>query len=324
MSFQRNTHGRLAGNEVETVDLTFSSPSPEPPPKPQQHQRHTGQQRLPTYLNKEQGATPIRTNGASSSTSRSQTATNNPQPLPSVSAAHLRQIINSSPPQKVADLLLELCKSSPALSGAVARGLAPHSIWAQNTIRDYQRRARLPRVKSELGNPSSSSAAVPRKSPVKRSYGSPRTPHPKAPVKYGIDSLEPDTDDSLSDLEVLLEQPSGSSKAKAVGGPSSSTYGATADQNPTQPALSVRIKPEPKASSVCMQCNKQIQPETTCYFHVGRTKTSTQGTQKTQVWTCCNEPLNSIGCCSGDHIPLRETKLDPASASTGPKKPRLI
>jgi hypothetical protein len=341
MAFQRPTNARPPANDVETVDLTLSS-SPEPdrqPKQPQsqsqsqrQHNRYPDQPRLPSHLKKEHGKTPIRSNGASSSSSRSQiaAAAAAPHPLPSVSADHIRQIINSSPPQKIAQLLLDLCKSSPALSGAVARGLAPHSSWAQHTINDYQRRTGLPRVKSGLGKPSSSAATLLKPSPDNRSYGSPRTPHPKVPVKSELDTLEPESDDSLSDLDTLLEEHSRSNTAKSVAGPSSINRTATyytptsshASRSGGRSALSVRVKPEPKdTAQSCMQCNKTIQPGTSCLFHVGRTKL---GPNKIALWTCCSRPVDTAGCCAGEHMPLRESTRDPTPTSTGPKKPRLI
>ncbi|KAF2443173.1 hypothetical protein P171DRAFT_522794 [Karstenula rhodostoma CBS 690.94] len=335
MSSYRPSNGKSAADKVETVDLTFSS-SPEPEPRPKQphpqrqHDRHPGQQRLPSYYKKEHRRTPIRTDGASSSSSRRHIAANISNPLPSVSADHLRQIINTSSPQKVAHLLLDLCKSSPALSGAVARGLAPHSTWAQNTIKDYQRRTGVPQVKAEVGKPSSSSAAIPGRSFGERSHDSPSTPHPKAPVK-SVDILDPDSDDSLSDLEMIIAQPSRASKDKVVAGPSSSTHRAAPDQMPTssshvsQPALSVRVKPEPKTTApLCMQCMKIIQPGSNCRFHLGGPKTFNQGTQKIQLWSCCKKPVSAAGCCDGVHIPLPESNHDPVPSSTGSKKPRLV
>lgn len=338
MSSYRPSNGKAATNKVETVDLTFSSsPEPEPQPQPKQphpqrqHDRYSGQQQVSSYLQKPPGRTPIRSIGASSSTPRHHIAANVSDPLPSVSADHLRHIINTSSPQKVTDLLLDLCKSSPALSGAVARGLAPHSSWAQNTIRDYQRRTGVPQVKAEFGKPFSSSAANPLPSFENRTYASPRTPYSKPPVKPEVDILEPDTDDSLSDLDMILAQPNRSSKGKAAAGSSSSTHRATSDQNPTspshtsEPALSIRVKPEPKITTpLCMQCNKIIQPGTNCLVHLGRLKLYTQGIQKIRVWSCCNKPSTAGGCYYGVHIPLRESNDDPVSTSTGSKKPRLV
>ncbi|KAL5433017.1 hypothetical protein PMIN07_011395 [Paraphaeosphaeria minitans] len=337
MSSYRPSNGKAPVTEVETVDLTFSS-SPEPEPQPKQPHpqrqldRYPGQQRLSSYPNKEPKRTPIRANGASSTSSwHHNAAANISDPLPSVSAEHLRHIINTSSPQRVTELLLDLCKSSPALSGAVARGLAPHSVWAQNTIKDYQRRTAVPQVKSEVAKPSSSSAANPGRSFEHRSYESPRTPYSIASVKSKVDNLEADSDDSLSDLEMIFTQPSRSSKGKAVAGSSSSLHRVahgqtpTSSMHPSQPALSVRVKPELKATApLCMQCNKMIQPGTNCLYHLGRPKMSTRGSQKIQLWTCCNKTVSAAGCCNGDHIPLRESNDEPVPTSTGPKKPRLV
>lgn len=47
---------------------------------------------------------------------------------------HLSRIINTSSSTAIKGVLLELCKLSPALSGAVARGLAAHSTFAQDLV----------------------------------------------------------------------------------------------------------------------------------------------------------------------------------------------
>lgn len=334
MSSYRPSNGKMAANDVETVDLTFSSPEPEPqakqakqPQPQQQHDRYSRQQQITSYAKKEHGRTPITKNGSAPSSSRQRMTSSNSSSLPAVSADHLRHIITTSPPQKVTDLLLDLCKSSPALSGAVARGLAPHSIWAQNTIKDYQRRTGVPQVKSEVRTPHSSSAATPGPSTEHRSYNSPRTTHPKPAVKSEIEDLEADTDDSLSDLDTFL--PSHLSKGKAVAGPSSSFGHATTNQTPTsasrtsEPVLPVRIKPEPKAIGLqCMQCEKLIEPGTHCFYHIGQRKTyAASNGRKFPMWTCCKAPIMAVGCCKGNHIPLREPKI---TGYTESKKPRLV
>ncbi|KAJ4291879.1 hypothetical protein N0V90_009775 [Kalmusia sp. IMI 367209] len=186
--------GDLEG--VETVDLTLS-PSPEPDPQPRRPPR---QQQLASYLKKENRASPNATRDASLAGPRAQTAITTDPPLPSIPADKLRQIIKTTPPARVSDLLIDLCNASPALSGAVVRGLAPHSVWAQQTIKDYQRRNGLSQVKPDPGKS--------RPSLENNVYMPQVTPNPKASVKNEVDtiSIGSDSSDGLDDLEVL-DQP---------------------------------------------------------------------------------------------------------------------
>jgi hypothetical protein len=135
-----NGAGRAASRHntgVEAIDLTLSSPEPEQRPRVPLHE-----QRLPTYFKSEsshhQEAFQVKGEGRTakmpSSTSDTRERSINPQ--------HLARIIDSSSSQAVKDVLKDLCKLSPALSGAVARGLARHSTFAQGLIIHHQQSSR--------------------------------------------------------------------------------------------------------------------------------------------------------------------------------------
>jgi hypothetical protein len=56
-----------------------------------------------------------------------------------VNPQHVARILESSDVRAIRHVLLTLCKASPALSGAVARGLAPYSVFAQAVVGSSQR-----------------------------------------------------------------------------------------------------------------------------------------------------------------------------------------
>jgi hypothetical protein len=66
---------------------------------------------------------------------------------------HVRQIIDTSSSKHLRSVVLQLCKSSPALSGAIARGLAPYSPWAQALIRGQQAQSQAHRQSQAHSQP---------------------------------------------------------------------------------------------------------------------------------------------------------------------------
>jgi hypothetical protein len=128
---------------VEAIDLTLSSPEPERRSRVLLHQ-----QRLPTYFqgdpSHDRKVAQVKSEGKrvkmppSRSDSRAR----------SIDPQHLAQIIGTSSSQAVRDVLTDLCKLSPALRGAVARGLARHSTYAQGLIRHHQPTSRVPVIKT--------------------------------------------------------------------------------------------------------------------------------------------------------------------------------
>lgn len=59
---------------------------------------------------------------------------------------HLEQIINTSDSRALKKVLLDLCQLSPALSGAVVRGLAVHSTYAAGMMHQYRRSQQASRI----------------------------------------------------------------------------------------------------------------------------------------------------------------------------------
>jgi hypothetical protein len=121
--------------QLDTIDLTLSSPEPEQRPRlpPQQ-------QTLPSYFKTEPWSESSHSRIIKSERRASVRA---PRPHGSQSHArrihpqHLANIVRSTDYQVVEAVLLDLCLRSPALSGAVARGLAAHSTFAQSIIKRH-------------------------------------------------------------------------------------------------------------------------------------------------------------------------------------------
>lgn len=366
-----------AARDVETVDLTMSSPSPSPEPlirsQPQprrqssqrqpyqqqpyeQHPRLQPQQQYqeqpqpqprrqsslqqpqvqPQQQSHQRQQNPVSTKGEHR-TSSSKTVSNKTvagpshrtsstaPPAPKINEVYLRRLIDTTPVGELKDLLLELCKTSPALSGAIVRGLAPHSTWAQNTIRDYQKRA----VRVQVKHANSSSAILSPASSGVLNHGLSSTSRPTSSVKPELDPLETDSDSSLKDLQFLMNPTTPLPKTPARSKPGNSARSdlkvpsATQNRPPSLSGSTVagpssKVKSEPRhVLPYCMQCEERAMPKSTCRFHVGRPRVQKKGTPGVKLWTCCTKPLDSVGCCEAEHMLIK----DPISSSPDSSSP---
>lgn len=334
MSSRHPTHA----GDVDTVDLTLSSPEPqlssEPRSKSQSQSCHARPQHPPSSSRETRGSSPRRPVAGPSKRPYPQLPIGTVSPRPTISQEHLRNIVSTAPARELRELLLHLCASSPALSGAVVRGLAPHSTWAQETINDYNRRNERAKVKLEHRSPLP--ACGPKSSARSQSRGYPTTPQPKSSLKCEIDTLETDSDDTLSDLEVLSAKPVRPSNhsAKDLAGPSSSVNHVSNEGTPTNnhaqqrsvnSPLPVRTSSGLRTSApICITCNQTIRPGSRCRYHIGRKKTEKRGSEKIQTWSCCGGTFSDVGCCDEDHIPLRNTNFEGTPPASMSKKPRLV
>jgi hypothetical protein len=318
-------------NSFECIDLT-QSPDPPLPAKPQpQLRRLPQQQQLPKYFKT------LPTGMASGS----------------VLPGHLRRIINTSDPTAIRDVLLNLCKLSPALSGAVARGLAPHSSFAQETIRDYRKKVAVPTIKSDPGNAAKSASAK-----VKKDRRvSPSTPPPIRRETQTVSVLTDDEED-VPDFFYTDPRPGfadplsrSSWNRHAVApnyAPKESKSLSTSklplrditkptSRTPSQTlAQPTSIKTEPKLrGKICKQCGERFKDEgSSCIYHSGHEVTITNDHgERASVYSCCREPLNGAGCIFGTHLadpaegltkPRPLTGWSPTMHDREPKKPRLL
>jgi hypothetical protein len=138
---------------LDTIDLTLSSPEPDPQPaksRPSIPSRPGPAPRpaptpstQPAHLQFTQQSTQrpsTQTQPRSTQNSRQRTSrTAVYQNGRNVDPHHLSRILETCDVRAIRHVLLTLCKTSPALSGAVARGLAPYSVFAQAVIKNSQR-----------------------------------------------------------------------------------------------------------------------------------------------------------------------------------------
>lgn len=137
---------------VEAIDLTFSSPEPEARPHAQANR--ILQQHQPSDVVKQQIGSSYRSARSDSQRPGATRSGNVPQQHSRrVNPQHVKQIIDTSSSRALRSVVLQLCKSSPALSGAIARGLAPHSPWAQALIRGQQAQSQAHRQSQVQSQP---------------------------------------------------------------------------------------------------------------------------------------------------------------------------
>lgn len=129
--------------DCDLIDLTFPSPKQTPqhlqyqqylPSRARRHPQHSSDQQIspPRATSKTKGAIQL---PVEQSPVQGAFAGISP---PVRRIDHVHRILRTSDPQAIQSVLLDLCKLSPALCGAIARGLAPHSTYAQATIKKYQ------------------------------------------------------------------------------------------------------------------------------------------------------------------------------------------
>jgi hypothetical protein len=120
--------------DMDAIDLTFSSPEPEV-----RHQHRTNnhthhqQPAMPSSIHE----LPIVRRAMHSSDKRSQqrgSANVSQQHPRQIKPQHIKQMIDTSSHRALREVVLQLCITSPALSGALARGLAPRSSWARGLM----------------------------------------------------------------------------------------------------------------------------------------------------------------------------------------------
>ncbi|KAF2242388.1 hypothetical protein BU26DRAFT_555603 [Trematosphaeria pertusa] len=336
MSLSRGRAGPPA-EDVDTIDLTLSpSPEPRPQPRPQQQQQrrypavqHRVSKHYRTTSTKPRDMASVKKEGASSesATRAAPSQTNRIHP------DHLRQIITTSDPAAVRNVLLNLCKLSPALSGAVARGLAPHSAFAQATITTHQAKAGAANIKPDpepkrevsltnrTGNPSGSSMLRPHikhereRSPLPSeddsdstlgsdirltpSPGRPKkrqsTPYHRAP--YVVEASQSPTS---SDRAVPARPP-----LKHIPQGQTTNLNRVLSSAPASWHKPIRVKSEPEYhGQQCERCRQLLFEDETdhCIYHPGRKIMISQDGERIAVFSCCKMRIGEPGCKTGYHI----------------------
>jgi hypothetical protein len=280
-----------------------------------------------------------------------------PQQARPINPEHLSSILKTASPYALEDVLLKLCRASPALSNALVRGLAPHSAAAQSMINNYQKSLQQPKAapsgqedsddlyerakKNLLGRPNvpgpsnsrhpqqlqtgSSSHATP---PPPR--GSQSVPRMKQELRQALTTS--DSDDTLR----LPIHPRTAPRPQAARTPlkhlSSMSAAANRTPNPVPFAQKlVNTKTPTPVTKTCIQCGDPFRDENdSCLFHTGK---KARGLDGSIEWDCCHEDLDFPGCQPGTHTTMEKPEEElfpqrkrrstsPAGDSMPQKRPR--
>ena len=317
--------------EYECIDLTNSPDPPKRPPPPLH--------RLPQHQHLARAAE------MSPGPAR-------PRPVetvpPTIHPDHLRHIIQTSDATAVRTVLLNLCKLSPALSGAVARGLAPSSSYAQETIKAYRNRSAAPNIKSDPGKTAKHIPPYTNKIPP----STPHQPRIKHEVKTVSISSDDDKDDDDNDDLFNFDEFFKPTPRSSLAGPSSSRgHGASTAvksewSNPSQlplrhtaqtvaqgrtPPASIKTEPALRGPKCRHCCERFENEEEVCVYHPGRRVVATDDYgARVSVYNCCRKPVHESGCVTGTHVAEPVVGLNqwtgrpPTSHDREPKRPRLV
>ncbi|KAH3952034.1 hypothetical protein HBI24_190110 [Parastagonospora nodorum] len=343
--------GRSA--EVDAIDLTLSSPEPE-----QRMRLPSQQQRLPIYFKNEGRSSSgdsrrIKSErGSSSTVPRGQARVIDPQ--------HLSRIVRSTDHRVIQAVLLELCSQSSALSGAVARALAPHSTFARTLIRRHQpnvqestRSSARPPVRDELNDGQDARERMRRRLAARnaalessrnqirststitgaqsaRSAGSQSAPRIKNERQPDIEESDSDLDQYIPrDFPVRSQQASSSTRLPLRDVSSSHTARTLVPFSSSQTYMHGQgtRKQEPRAKP-CINCHEEIEEEDIdglCFYHVGPFRLFNGKSLCGQ----CNKGKEQPGCGFGQHVTKSATEGDalkrhPPNRSQSPsKRPRM-
>ncbi|KAF2714252.1 hypothetical protein K504DRAFT_157449 [Pleomassaria siparia CBS 279.74] len=336
MSFSRNKI-----KPFEEIDLTASSPEPEPEPtqrriykpepestqrriykpepestqrriyKPEsayshRHRAHVNAEAKPLAYRRHPTPYAHKTSQRPSNVKRAGAVRERDHhPNPQVHPDHLARIINTSNPQAVREVLLNLCKLSPALSGAVARGLAHSSTFAQATIKKYHP---TPNIKADPGRRAPS---VSSESDDFEPLSSSRIPYLKHERKPSPTPSHRSSSTAFSDM-LLLKPTTSFDKPRS---PLGSTSRSALEHREAQGSAIAHTGLGTELTTptmTCRQCQKPFEHKYGfCSWHTGRLTMTAHGFPR---YSCCDAPVDAEGCESA-------TAHVAASASKSPMKP---
>lgn len=327
------------GDGTDTIDLTLSSPEPESLPKEQMHapsqpQSYSGWPHSASRVKQESGhlprikpesVQPSRVQKNTSKLATSSRATSGPQQTRQIHTSHLHAIISTTSPHVLRKVLLELCQVSPALSGALVRGLAPYSASAQNIMSQHRMYPQQSDTSARDDDESDVSyetwrpmiGASPYSSqgnrfPGQRLGGQTSQPRQhthafQSTPQAGRDPFGPSTPTSDSELRRPGPSAQKAMRPNAIRTPlqnlprGSSTTNSTPDTyTVARPLLSPK-KITAKTTKTCIKCDEPFFNDSEpCIYHPGEAIEQENGKM---VWSCCDEDMLSVGCdFGGRHI----------------------
>lgn len=341
---------------MAAIDLTFSSPEPEERPRVP-----IRQSQLPTNFKREHRPySNMHNSGDPSKWLGSVPGNGFKKPTRPINPEHLRHIISTSESNVIRQVLFDLCQISPALSGAVARGLAPYSSFAKDVVRDRYTSTQRPAplasqaikterrttVKPEQTAFDTMSSLDPRRPPTHmRDNGQHYASQANRPSRAAQETKREDL--SSSDSEIRLPSSISRSVQRASTRPislhqqtrasSAATPTSRPEPSPSSAAapriISVKREPQTKPKvKMCVQCNTEYENDTDgCLWHPGDIVKNRDGEL---VYSCCNESSDATGCNFALHTDGSEEETssserkrpspDPHSHGPSQKRPRQL
>lgn len=352
--------GQSSGNaRVEAIDLTLSSPEPESRSQHRSYSHTQQQQRVGTM--REEPRSSHRGMHSSKDDAQREGVARSGIPLQQlqrrINPQHVKQMIDTSNHRALRSVVLQLCQTSPALCGALVRGLEPHSPWAQALISRQRAKSQTQtkdaiknetrtneqdayeRMKNRLGNSGDSQSAVsqPRANRPPAVQADPN--HLRLPsssqkpstVKREHQASPTNSDDSTNivdfstiERDAQKEEPTRRATAHSTDALRNSGHLVARDSSAHGSVRDDKQKP-------CSQCGELYEDSNgRCYFHPGREGQARLG--DIPQFTCCNRFTGEPGCKVGRHTSeksgtLTITKRASPSRQSGaqwPKKPRFM
>ncbi|KAF1361128.1 hypothetical protein EJ07DRAFT_154479 [Lizonia empirigonia] len=350
--------GQSSGDaHVEAIDLTLSS-SPEPEFRPHQQINAYARQQQPITKPKQEPKTSNTSiHGGNTSTQRQGSTRSGNVPPPQqprqIHPHHVKQIIDTSSPRALRKIVLHLCQTSPALSGAVVRGLAPHSAYAQALIRGQQAKPRTQptqtiktenrsneidpndRMKQRLAPSASTQSSAPRPSSNRPSAVAGNRDHLSLPsskaaprVKRENRASSTDSDDSTDIVDFPnSDRYSANAPRPGMQMPAGSSHRNSSVAHLDAERLAVRQRPmqESVPEKFCGRCGKELKEgENNCYYH--------PGPYYHGAVACCGKSADEPGCTFGQHVSRSVGSLtnskrpspSPNGSTQWLKKPRVL
>ncbi|KAJ4989963.1 hypothetical protein SVAN01_04610 [Stagonosporopsis vannaccii] len=344
---------------VEAIDLTLSSPEPEPRSRRRSYSH--AQQQQPAKTMKDGSHRRIHNiNDHAQRHGSTWNGNTSQQRQRRIDPQHVKQMIDTSNHRALRSVVLQLCETSPALCGALVRGLEPHSPWAQALISRQRAKSQIQakdttkteaktneqdayeRMRKRLGINGDSQSPAAQIRTNRPSAGHEDRDHLRVPpnsrkvptVKHEHRASPTDSDDSTNIVEFSAAGRGAQTQepTRRTTTCDSSRHHSIAHQYTGRPVArenddSVRDQEQ----KLCSQCGELYEEgDVMCYFHPGHESLARPG--DIPLLTCCEKFAGEPGCRIGQHTneelgTLTIAKRPSPSTQSGTqwsKKPRFL
>lgn len=259
-----------------------------------------------------------------------------------VNPQHLRRIIETSDSRVLRKVLIELCQMSPALSGAVTRGLARYSTFAQGVIKGGRVMPQQPVAGPSIANDSDDAYEHMKRRFVTKTPTSQRSTQypvhghnslgrhaaqahrppqstPQVKREYRAPSNDSDADSDAIHMPGSFPrsaQRATNSRSALQDFTTTSPVGNRLAGPPYISGRTTSIKRESPVKTLaktkakkCSQCHREFEDEfDVCVYHTGGKVTRGDGAT---AYSCCKELIGAPGCQFGTHLSEAESDTEP-------------